>query len=69
MKVFELINELSNMPAGAEIGVVGWFTDKELIEAVDDVDVEESIVNKRLNFSIECTEKLNSNEIALFITT
>lgn len=61
MKVYELIEALSEAPAGAEICVAGYFTDSEIIDHTTDVEIStDNECLKKLEFDIEEAESENN---------
>lgn len=45
MKIFELMSELSKLPAGLEVNISGCMTEKELRKSVEiDVDEDENSI-------------------------
>ena len=68
MKVFELMNELSEMPAGAELRVTGCFDEGELHKATYDSFIDdEGRYNKSLEFGIETSEQATNTLVNIYI--
>ena len=64
MKVYELMNELAELPSGAEVKACGWFSDDEINKSVYDTDTEDDgrTVIKGLQFKVDnCFEECSKD--------
>lgn len=71
MKVFELMNELAKVPAGADVHIVGYFTEQELVSSTISTEIADNKIEtiKGMEFNLDDVIPIDDFFVNLGITS